>query len=167
MALMGFPEQVNVFSKLACVNTFGDAEDYAKIVLTAPGAPLLDVEISSCNAYAPYTYVIHCKNGSLRATMSKIEYKYFDPATAPEQHQILAPLEKEGGYPAYCGEKLEWIQKEEDVTGSAFNTAVHAYYTMIYDHLTQGKPMEITPQQVLTQLKVIDQIHAQNPLTVK
>lgn len=167
MALMGFPEQVNVFSKLACVNTFGDAEDYAKIVLTAPGAPLLDVEISSCNAYAPYTYVIHCKNGSLRATMNRIEYKYFDPAIAPEQHQILAPLEKEGGYPAYCGEKLEWIQMEEDVTGSAFNTAVHSYYTMIFDHLTMGKPMEITPEQVLTQVKVIDQIHAQNPLTVK
>ena len=167
MTLMGFPEQVNVFSKLACVNTFGDAEDYAKIVLTAPGAPLLDVEISSCNAYAPYTYVMHCKNGSLRATMSKIEYKYFDPAAAPEQHQILAPLEKEGGYPAYCGEKLPWVEKEEEVTGSAFNAAVDAYYTMIYDHLTEGKPMEITPEQVLTQLKVIDQIHAQNPLTVK
>ncbi|MBE5782695.1 MAG: Gfo/Idh/MocA family oxidoreductase [Clostridiales bacterium] len=167
MDLMGFPEKVNVFSKLACLNTYGDAEDYAKIVLTAPGAPLVDVEISSCNAYAPYTYVVHCKNGSLRANMQKIEYKYFDPAAAPAHQQILTPLEKEGRYPAYCSEKLEWIEKEEEVTGTAFNSAVYKYYEMIYAHLTEGKPMAITPYQVLTQLKVIDQIHAQNPLTVK
>ena len=38
---------------------------------------------------------------------------------------------------------------------------------MIYDPLTAGKPMAITPQQVLCQLKVIDLIHAQNPLSVK
>jgi hypothetical protein len=38
---------------------------------------------------------------------------------------------------------------------------------MIYDNLVNGKEMEITPYQVLTQFKVIDQIRAQNPLDTK
>jgi predicted dehydrogenase len=32
------------------VNTAGDAEDYVKILLTAPHRPVVDIEISSCNA---------------------------------------------------------------------------------------------------------------------
>ena len=164
--LLGFPEEVGVFSRLGRANTFGDAEDYAKIILTAPGKPLIDLEISSCNAYAPYTYVIHAKNGSLRSTQSMIEYKYFDPAEAPAQKQILEPLGNEAGLPAYCGEKLEWHEEKIEITQTVFTEAVKEYYDMIYANLTEGRPMEIRPEQVLKQLKVIDMIHAQNPLSV-
>ena len=52
------------------------------------------------------------------------------------------------------------------VESGAFNKAVKDYYDMIYYALTQNRPMEITPEQVLTQLKVIDKIEAQTPLTV-
>ncbi len=167
MEFLGWSEDVNVFSKLQCVNTFGDAEDYAKIVLTVPGRPVVDVEISSCNAYSPYTYIIQCKNGTLRATMQHIEYKYFDPQKAPERHQILTPLYTSEGLPAYCSETLPWLEKEEDISGTSFNVAVKKYYDMIYAYLTEGIEMPIKPEQVLTQLKVIDKIHAQNPLPLK
>ena len=165
--LLGFPDDVTVFSKLGRTNNLGDAENYAKIILTAPGKPLIDVEISSCNAYAPYTYVISCANGALRATQIHIEYKYFDPATAPVQKQILTPLENAEGLPAYCGEKLDWVEESFDVAGSVFTDSVKEYYDMIYDNLTEGTPMTIRPCQVLKQLKVIDMIHAQNPLSVR
>ena len=164
--LLGFPEEVDVFSRLGRANTFGDAEDYAKIILTAPGKPLIDLEISSCNAYASYTYIIHAKNGSLRSTQSMIEYKYFDPAEAPAQKQILTPLCNAEGLPAYCGEKLEWHEEKIEITETVFTEAVREYYDMIYANLTEGRPMEIRPEQVLGQLKVIDRIHAQNPLSV-
>lgn len=167
MDILGFPEECNVFSSLGRVNTYGDAEDYAKIVLTVPGKPLVDVEISSCNPYSDFTYKIHCKNGGLKATQSDIEYKYYDLKSAPEQHQILDPLTGEDGEPAYCSDKLEWTEEKIHVEGSAFMEGTSTYYTMIYDYLVNGKPMEITPEQVLTQLKVIDKIHAQNPLTMK
>lgn len=164
--LLGFPEDVGVFSRLGRVNTAGDAEDYAKILLTAPGKPLVDVEISSCDAYSPYLYRISCRNGSLRATSDRIEYRYFDPAQAPARKQILTPLENAEGLPAYCGETLPWVEKREEITGSVFTVGVEKYYDMIYRHLAEGRPMEIDPGQVLGQLKVIDLIHAQNPLDV-
>ena len=166
MDLLGFPENVNVFSKLGRYNMAGDAEDYAKIILTVPGKPLIDVEISSCDAYSPYTYKVMAKNGSLKATMKQIEYKYFIPENEPPRPLIMEPLFTEERTPSYCREKLTWYEKTIDVEGSAFDSAVDAYYNMIYLALTEGRPMEITPEQVLTQLKVIDLIHAQNPLTV-
>lgn len=167
MCFLDFSDNVNVFSKLACVNTFGDANDYAKIILTVPGKPLVDVEITSCNNYVPATYIIQCKNGSLKASMQKIEYKYFDPATAPEQKLILEPLMDAEGKPIYCGETLDWKEETVEVTGSAFDVGTRTYYEMIYNYLVNGKEMEIVPEQILPQLKVIDLIHAQNPLEVK
>lgn len=164
--LLGFPEETGVFSRLGRANSFGDAEDYAKVILTAPGKPLIDVEISSCNAYAPYTYVIHAKNGSLCATQNCIEYKYFDPAAAPAQQQILSPLCGEDGLPVYCRETLDWKEEKIDIAESVFVEGVRDYYDMIYAYLTEGRPMEVCAEQVLKQLKVIDMIHAQNPLSV-
>ena len=166
MDLLGFSENVNVFSRMGRVNTSGDADDYVKVILTAPGKPLIDVEISSCDAYSPYTYKVMGSDGCLRATLSHIEYKYIDRAALPPRPQILTPLCKEDGTPAYCSEKLNWTEESVDVEKGAFETAVREYYTMIYKALTENRPMEITPEQVLTQLKVTDLIRAQNPLSV-
>ena len=166
MDLLGFPENVTVFSKMGRVNTSGDADDYVKAILTVPGKPLIDVEISSCDAYSPYTYKIMGSDGCLRATLSHIEWKYIDRAALPERPQILTPLCKDDGTPAYCSEKLNWTEESVDVEKGAFETAVKEYYTMIYLALTEGRPMEITPEQVLTQMKVFDQIRAQNPLSI-
>ena len=166
MDLLGFPEDVCVFSKLATVNTAGDAEDYAKIILTVPGKPLIDVEISSCDCYTPWLYRISGSRGCLRANMNHLEMRYFNPETAKPLSQIMEPLRDENGYPKYCSEKLDWTELSEDIQGTSFNTAVEKYYDMIYRHLTDGAPLEITPEQVLTQLKVIDKIHAQNPLPI-
>lgn len=165
--ILGFDSDISVFSKLDRVNTYGDAEDYAKIILTAPGKPLIDVELSKCNAYNGPLYVVHCQYGSLKATMSTIDYKYFDPETAPKHELTLEPLFTEERTPAYCSEKLDWKEEHIDLNGSSFNVAVQKYYDMIYDNLVNGKPMEITPYQVLKQFKVIDLIRSQNPLDVK
>jgi antibiotic biosynthesis monooxygenase (ABM) superfamily enzyme len=43
---------------------------------------------------------------------------------------------------------------------------VHGYIRF-FINLVNGKEMEINPYQVLKQLKIIDLIHAQTPLTIK
>ncbi|MCR4577624.1 MAG: Gfo/Idh/MocA family oxidoreductase [Clostridiales bacterium] len=164
--LLGFPEEVSVLSRLGRFDTFGDADDYAKIILMVPGKPWIDIEISSCDCYAPYLYKIMGSEGCLRATLGSVEYKYVDKSKLAPREQIMVPLCKPDGTPSYCTEKLEFIEKKIEVETGAFNAAVRDYYDMIYYALTEGRPMEITPEQVLTQLKVIDKIHAQTPLTV-
>lgn len=163
--LLDFDEKTQViYSKLDTVNTFGDAEDYCKILLTAPGKPLIDVEISSCNAYADFTYRIQAQYGSLNADLHKIQYKYFDPSEAPKQKLILTSLMGEQGRPQYCSEKLPWKEEEIILEGSAFDVGTRRYYQMIYDYLTEKKPMQINARQVLQQIQLDEKIHSDNPL---
>lgn len=165
--LFGFCDDITVFSKIACYNDFGDAEDYAKIILTAPGKHLSEITISSYNGYSQPTYVVSCKNGCLKTNMHEIEIKYFNPETAPLHKHTVTPIENEDGTPAYCSETLEWKTESFNIEGDAFDKAVDSYYSMIYDYLVNDKEMLINPYQVLKQLKVIDLIHAQNPLAIK
>ncbi len=162
--MYGNEETPNVFCKMDKLNVFGDAEDYCKLILTAPGKPLIDLEISSADAYPLFTYKIHAANGSLKGTMSHIDWKYFKPEEAPEQHNVPGTLyttaEK---YPAYCGEKLKWYEESWDGDPQApFIAAVRTYYDQIYRRFTEGVPHDVRPEQVRRQIAVTREAHRQN-----
>lgn len=166
--LLDMDELPQIVSRLDSVNSFGDAEDYVKILLLAPNKPVIDVEISSCDAYNEgYLYKIQCSRGTLRAKMNQITYQYFVPEEAPEQHLILEPLCKPDGTPAYCGEKLLWHTQVEDVVGTSFNAAVKAYYDNIYEHLTEGKELIIKPEKIMQQIELMEEVHRQNPMPIR
>ena len=164
--LLNYPEgNPTVFSKMDRANTFGDAEDYVKVILTAPERPLIDVEISSCDAYPLFTYKIHGTRGGLKGNMTNIDWKYYNEEVAPEQSLVREPLKKEDGTPAYCSEKLEWIEdswKVEDA--GTFTNATRRLYDTVYNNLVNGEPLVVTPQQVKQQIYVINECHRQNPL---
>lgn len=156
----------DVFCRMDRANTFGDAEDYVKLILTAPGKPLVSLTISSCDAYPSYTYKIQGTRGGLRGSMTNIEWKYYLEEEAPEQKLIREPLCKPDGTPAYCSEKLEFhTESWSSADSGAFDNAVANYYNMIYDFLTDNKPMEIMPYQIRQQIAVIEECHRQNPLS--
>ena len=157
----------NILCKMDRVNTFGDAEDYVKIIMTAPDRPLIDLSISSCNAYPSGTYNIHGTNGGLWCSLEEVKWRWFDPEKAPEQHLIRTPLVGPNGDPAYCSEKLDWQEgywsaKQEE---NAFVSAVQDYYTNIDEHLTEGKELAIKPEEVKQQMAVMRICHEQNPLS--
>lgn len=157
------------------VNTFGDAEDYVKLIMTAPGKPVIDLEISSCNPYPKYKYSIQAEYGGLCGDDSRLDYKYYVRETAPQQHLIREPLEKSDGTPAYCSEKLEWVEKSWNVSDAASDTAyipgqpaeepTIEFYNMLYGHIVNGGTLEITPQQVRQQIAVMEECHRQNPMS--
>ncbi|MBO7385599.1 MAG: Gfo/Idh/MocA family oxidoreductase, partial [Clostridia bacterium] len=97
MDLLGFPEEVNVLSRLGRFDTFGDADDYAKIILMVPGKPWIDIEISSCDCYTPYVYKIMGSHGGLKATLGSVEYKYLNIKALPDQKLTLKPICKPDG----------------------------------------------------------------------
>ena len=164
--LLNYPEgNPAVFSKMDRVNTFGDAEDYVKVILTAPDRPLIDVEISSCDAFPLYTYKIQGTRGGLKGNMTNIEWKYFIEADAPEQTLIKTPLKKDDGTPAYCSEQLSWIEDSWNVEDAGtFTNATGKLYDMVYNNLVNGEPLIVTPAQVKQQIYVINECHRQNPL---
>ncbi|HAN21509.1 MAG: hypothetical protein A2Y15_00720 [Clostridiales bacterium GWF2_36_10] len=155
----------NVFCKMDRCNTFGNAEDYVKLILTAPDRPLIDLDISSCDAYPSYTYKVEGTRGTLKGTMAHIDYKYFKEEEAPKQVLVKETLTSgEEKFPAYCGEKLNWYEESWDGDPQApFIAAVQTYYDQIYTLFTEDIEHEIKLNQVRQQLAVITEAHKQNP----
>lgn len=156
----------NVFCKMDRVNTYGDAEDYCKLILTAPDSPLIEVVISSCDAYPSFTYKISAEKGGLLASTNDIKWRYYKDCEASERHLIKEPLCKPDGTPSYCVDDLVWHEETWNVNDAgSFTSAVGEYYNMIYNNLTEGKAMEVSPLQVVQQIAVMEECHRQNPLS--
>ena len=170
LQLFGTDIMPEVYCVMDRCNTFGDAEDYVKLILKGEGRPLIDLEISSCCAYPSFTYNVQGTRGGLNGSMNHIDWKYFKEEEAPKQHLIEEPLKTPEGKPAYCGEQLKWYEESWDIPEeekNLFNTISRKYYDMLYKTLTTGAPLEVTPEQVRQQIAVIEECHRQNPLSKK
>lgn len=164
LCLMGFPENPGVFCRMDRANTFGDAEDWVKLIMTAPGRPLADIEISSCDAFPSFTYQVQGTNGGLSGSMTEIHWRYFKPEEAPARELILESLSDAEGLPVYCSEQLSWTEGSwESQEDGAFTYAVRRLYDTVYDRLVNGAPLVVTPEQVKLQLEVIRECQRQNP----
>ncbi len=149
------------------VNTFGDAEDYVKVILSGKGKPVIDIEISSCKPYNHDTYNIQGSNGGLTASTSKITYKYFKPEECQDQHLIKTPLDDAEGEPAYCSEDLKLYEEEWELKSEEYGTFADmtgSFYKMLHKHITEGGELVVTPEQVKKQIRVIEECHRQNQL---
>ncbi|MGI6705723.1 MAG: Gfo/Idh/MocA family protein [Clostridia bacterium] len=162
----------DIMPEITCImdraNTFGDAEDYVKLILRGKDRPVIDLEISSCCAYPCFTYNIQGVYGGLKGTMEHIQWKYYRPEEAAEQKLQRQPLHNVDGTPAYCSEGLKWYEEAWEVPHGEkdlFMTMSGAFYSMLYRTLTEQAPLEITPQQVRQQIAVIEECHRQNPLS--
>jgi scyllo-inositol 2-dehydrogenase (NADP+) len=151
------------------VNTFGDAEDYVKMILKKPGHPLIDLEISSCDEYPLGTYHIQCQNGTISGSHDNLVYKYFDPKKAPKQELVRTPLLGADGNSTYCNETLPWVEEswepsaEQKELGGQY--PYQTYYRQLYHSLVNDAPMVVTAEHVRMQIAVIEECHRQNPLT--
>jgi len=160
----GMP-QVTCFMNRA--NTWGDAEDHVKLIMTAPGKPVIDVEISSCSAYPCDSIRVQGTRGGIRVSGSEVQWRYFKPEEAPAQKLLLQPLRDDKGQPLYCKEELIWHEDSWTIPAEhadSFKSNGVSFYNMLYTALTTGGPLEITPAQVLQQIAVMEESHKQCPL---
>lgn len=184
----------NVCSFMDRANTVGDAEDYVKLILSGPGKPVIDIEISSCCAFPNSTYNIHGTNGGLKGSTTQLEWKFFKPEEAPQQ-KYVDPISNPDGTPAYCGENLVWhtedwaldptasnandstyqsaatdlmaTKSKPKASSNLFDSMAASYYSMLYDALTTGAPMTVTPEQVRRQMAVFEKCREQAPNVYK
>lgn len=149
------------------VNTFGDAEDYVKLIMRGPGRPTIDLEISSCSAYSRDQFIIQGTLGGLYGNTQKLEWKYFKPEEAPEQQLNREPLFDKNGNPAYCRETLTWHTRNWEMKlpegRTLFESMTEQLYLMLYRTIVDGAKLEVTPHQVRQQIAVMEECRRQNP----
>jgi len=168
--LMGFPDDVKVTCVMDTAHTYGDGEDYVKLILRATEAPVLDVEISSCNAYSDYTYLVQGTRGTLKGDTKKLDWKYYIDSVEQKQRLIMESLRNEKGEPIYCSENLSFNTDSWSVEGKEvddFNAKGLTLYRELYQCMLGNQTFLITQEQVLKQIGVIEESHKQNEKTLK
>jgi len=156
-----------VYSKLDTALTSGDSDDYAKILIAAPGKPLVDIEVSSTDAYSTYNLKIQGSRGTFKATPAAYEMTYIVDGENPERPVIETFLKNDEGDPIYCSEKLIKHVEEDKFNGNAFNVGTASLYEELYFKITEGRPMSVTHEMAADIISVIETIHAENPLPLK
>lgn len=168
LGFLDFDDNVKVaFSKLDTALTSGDSDDYAKIILTAPEKPVVDIEVISVDAYPSATIKIIGSKGTYKSDMSKYEMKYIVDGENPERPVVLEPIRNDENLPAYCGEELKTHEESGEMTGSAFDVGTACFYDMMYNAIVNNAEMEIPPVYAAKVISIIEQVHAENPLPIK
>lgn len=152
--LMGFAEP-EIFSHLERTLALGDAEDYVKVVLRAPGAPLVDLEMSAVCAYAQDLWLILGTQGTLSGVDGKLRWKYCVPAEMPPRALSAEPTPDR----SYNADRLTfheetWALSDTDTPANV------AYYIDLYPALREGAPLPVTPQSARRVMSVIDRVLA-------
>ena len=92
-----------------------DAEDHCKVILQAPDAPMIDMEISRSCAYSQDLWHVMGTSGGLSGTASKLSWKTVDFSTMPPRPVDRNPTSDR----SYNSEPLTWQeetwQKSEDL----------------------------------------------------
>jgi hypothetical protein len=147
--------------------TSGDGDDFAKLILEAPGKPVIDVEVSSADAYSPYTLKIQGSRGTFQSTAKNYEMTYIVDGENPEKPVIEDFLKDENGKPIYCKEDLIKHVESGEFGGTAFDSGTAGLYNQLYYKITEGRAMDVTPEMASDIIGVIATAHAQNPLDIK
>ena len=168
LGFLDFDENATVaYSKLDRGMTSGDGDDYAKIILTAPGKPLVDVEVSSMDAYSTFNIKIQGSRGTFKCTTKDYEMTYIVDGENPDRPVVEGSLRDEEGKPIYCHEDLKKHVANEEFGGTAFDKGTATLYEQLYYKITEGRDMTVTPEMAAQIIKVIAEVHAQNPLELK
>ena len=168
LGYLGFDKNARVeYSSLGCALTSGDSDDYAKIILSAPEKPTVDIEVSSIDPFSDYTVKILGSRGCFKTTITNYKCVYIVDGENPERDVIESSLKDESGEPIYCSEKLIKHEESDSYSGSAFDVGTHDLYEELYYLISEGRPMSVTPEMAASIISVIETVHAQNPLPVK
>jgi predicted dehydrogenase len=166
--LLGFDKNTRVvYSNLSTGMTSGDADDYAKLILTAPGKPFVDIEVSSLDAYSDYNIKIQGSRGTYKCSIQQYSMTYIVDGENPEKPVSETFIYGEDSEPIYCKEDLIKHTEEGKFEGDAFSVGTPSYYEQLYYYITEEKAMTVTPEMAAEVISVISKAVSENPLPVK
>lgn len=167
LGFIGFPKDLRiVYSKLDSTPlSSGDADDYVKILFTAPGKALVDIEISATDAFPDHSVKIQGTRGTYVSSQTGYKMKYIvDGENSFHGAPCPTYIENADRNPTYCREKLVTHEEVADFAGDPFSIGTDLFYEDLYYALTEGRRMQVTPEMAAEIIDVIHAVHVANPL---
>ena len=143
--------QPQVTVDLRNVLSSGDAEDHCKIVLRAPGAPVVDIELTSACAFPQDRWLVMGSRGALRGTTTHLEWKWANWDEYPAHPVERTPTPNR----SYNSEKLDWHSDSAEVVDD-FGATPHDFYADFARSVREGAPLAVTPESVRRNIALIE-----------
>jgi scyllo-inositol 2-dehydrogenase (NADP+) len=141
--------------------TLGDADDHVQIILHGKGSPTIEIELTAACPYPQDAWLVMGTQGGLTGSSDTIKWMYYDPKTIPARTLTEEPTPDRSynsdGLKQHCVEKT-WTAKEDTGPGDA------GFYLDLYAALRNGKPVQVKPEQVRRQMKVLEQCRKMAPV---
>lgn len=151
-----------VHCRMGSFNPWGDADNFCAVRLYGKNAPVIDVQLSSFQAYPQGPmYHVEGTQGGLAGGVNELNWRYFNPRQAPGHSQRGKWVQNR----AYCKEELKW--KEESWTlpkSLSGDYRSRRFYDNVYDVLVNKGKLLITLPEVRRQITAIEECHRQNRL---
>ena len=153
-----------LFCHLDRTLTLGDADDHDFLVLRAaqapgiPGAPLVQLELSSACAYGQDLWHIMGTRGGLRGSAQELHWRIADFSHLPPRRvEEIPPADR-----TYNSEEIRWTQHQWTVPKeqSTPQWTHDRFYEDLHRTIRYGAPLTITPQSIRRQIAVIEQCRA-------
>jgi predicted dehydrogenase len=128
-------KELEVFCDLKRALTLGDAEDHVKILLKAPGSPLVDIEVTRACAYPQEKWLVMGTQGGLAGTSSLLRWRYFDPNDLPPRQVEVEPVPDR----SYNVDNIMWIEENYAINVS-YQSSGLLFYEELYKTLLYGGP---------------------------
>jgi len=148
------PAEPEILVHLDRTLTLGDADDHVKLVIKAPGAPTIDLEISSCDAFPDETWHILGTQGGLHGSARRLEWKFFHPADLPPRVLDTQPTPDR----SYNRDTIPWQEASWDRTEDT-DDAYRGFYRDLYATIRHGAPLVITPESVRRVIWLQEECH--------
>lgn len=130
----------------------GDAEDHVKATLRAPGAPVIEVEVTSACAYPQEKWLIMGTQGGLAGSAAQLRWKCIDPRLLPPRPVSREPTPDR----SYNSEPLPWVEEVCDLSKEPGGATHRRLYLDLYATLRQGAPLAITGASLRRQIAVLE-----------
>lgn len=154
------PKQPEVFCQMDRALTLGDADDHLKLVLKAEGQPIIDIEISSCDAFPPPTWHVLGTRGGLTGSTRQLRWKWVVDAEMAPLTLDLRPTPDR----SYNRDQLTWHEDQWEFSGDTAD-AYRGFYRDLYGTIRQGQPLAITPESVRRVMWLTEEAHRLAPLS--
>ena len=134
----------------------GDADNYAKVLLTSDDGPTIDIECSYFDAFPKPRYCVQGEYGTISCTERSIEARYYDPGEAPPVELTIEPLQNEDGDPVFCSDRLPLQVKTWEHNQNLYKVSFDNYYKRLYAALTGQADIPVTLDELRQQVRILE-----------
>lgn len=133
----------------------GDAEDHVKILLTARGSPVVDLEFSNVCTYPQDRWLVLGSRGGLTGGATGLRWRYVEADSLLSREVSEAPPADRD----YQREDLRWIDEDCDLSDEVYVASHARMYEALYGTLRAGQPLPITPASIKRQVSILESCH--------